>query len=180
MIIGYTRPYSEDENLDKQLQALQPFNCDKIYHEKTNSIKKRVEFDEMVASLQPGDTVVVYKFYCIADSTRHLIELIEYLSDNHVHFVSILDDVDTSTKQGKTFFSTIKRIGEFQHDVISERTKAGLQEAKSKGKSGGRPKKPDYNVHRALDMYWSKNYTIAQITEATGISKTTLYRYLDN
>jgi DNA invertase Pin-like site-specific DNA recombinase len=180
VIIGYTRPYSEDENLDKQLQALQPYNCEKIYQEKTNSLKKRVEFDEMLTSLQEGDIVVVYKFYCIADSTRHLIELIEYLSENHIHFVSILDDVDTSTLEGKTFFNTIKRIGQFQHDVISERTKAGLEEAKLKGKSGGRPKKPDYNVHRALDMYWSKKYTIAQITEATGISKTTLYRYLDN
>ncbi|WP_226556561.1 recombinase family protein [Priestia aryabhattai] len=180
MIIGYTRPYSDDENLDKQLQALHPYKCEKIYQEKTNSLKKRVKFDEMLTSLQEGDTVVVYKFYCIADSTRHLIELIEYLSENHIHFVSILDDVDTSTLEGKTFFDTIKRIGQFQHDVISERTKAGLEEAKLKGKSGGRPKKPDYNVHRALDMYWSKKYTIAQITEATGISKTTLYRYLDN
>jgi len=180
VIIGYIRPYSEDENLDKQLQALRAYNCEKIYQEKTNSLKKRVEFDEMVASLQEGDTVVVYKFYCIADSTRHLIELIEYLSENHIHFVSILDHVDTSTLEGKTFFNTIKRIGQFQHDVISERTKAGLEEAKLKGKSGGRPKKPDYNVHRALEMYWSKKYTIAQITEATGISKTTLYRYLDN
>ncbi|KLV24256.1 recombinase family protein [Priestia megaterium] len=180
MIIGYTRPYSEDGNLDTQLKALQKYNCDKIYEEKTNSVKKRVEFDHMLASLNEGDTVIVYKFYCIADSTRHLIELIEYFSEHHIHFISILDEVNTSTLEGTIFFNMMKRVGKFQHDVISERTKAGLQEAKLKGKSGGRPKKPDYNVHRALDMYWSKKYTIAQITEATGISKTTLYRYLDN
>ncbi|MGK9184787.1 recombinase family protein [Priestia filamentosa] len=180
MIIGYTRPYRDDENVSKQLNALKERHCEKIYEEKTNSINKRVEFDDMLKNVKEGDTVIVYKFYCIADSTRHLIELIEYFSDHNIHFVSILDNVDTSTSEGKIFFDMIKRMGEFQHDVISERTRAGLKEAKQKGKNSGRPKKPDYNVHRALEMYWSKKYKISQITEATGISKTTLYRYLDN
>ncbi|TYR81607.1 recombinase family protein [Priestia megaterium] len=180
MIFGYVRPYSEDENMDMQVKALQEYNCDQVYMEKGSSIKGRAELESMLKILCKGDKVVVYKFYCIADSTRHLIELMEHFSARGTQFISLVDHVDTSTKEGQVFFEMMKRVGEFQRDIISERTKAGLQEAKSKGKTGGRPKKPDYNVHRALEMYWSKKYTLTQIREATGISKTTLYRYLDN
>ncbi len=74
----------------------------------------------------------------------------------------------------------MKSVGDFQYDVLSESTKAGIYEAKLKGKNTGRPRKPDANVRRALDMYQSKKYSIAQITLETGISKTTLYRYLED
>ena len=77
----------------------------------------------------------------------------------------------------KTF---VKHLVEFQSDVISEKTKKGLNEAKQKGVVTGRPRKPDENVQRAIEMYQSKNYTLTQIKEETGISKSTLYRYLEH
>lgn len=80
---------------------------------------------------------------------------------------------------GKFFFRTMASIAELERDIISERTKSGLQAARSRGRNGGGPTKKKDKVEMAIKMYRSKEYTINQITEATGISKTSLYRYLD-
>lgn len=95
------------------------------------------------------------------------------------NFISINDSIDTSTAMGKFFFRTMANIAELERDIISERTKSGLQAARSRGRKGGRPSKKKDKVEMAIKMYKSKDYTINQITEATGISKTSLYRYLD-
>ncbi|MFN2778558.1 MULTISPECIES: recombinase family protein [unclassified Bacillus (in: firmicutes)] len=179
MIFGYVRPFSQDKELKHQLKLIEKYGCDQIYKEQTDSAKNRPELERLLNTLSSGDLVVVYKLYSLADSTRHLIDLIQKFQEQRVDFVSIADGVDTSTAEGKIFFHLMEKVGDFQHDVISESTKAGIYEAKMKGKTGGRPRKPDHNVRRALDMYQSKKYTIAQITEETGISKTTLYRYLE-
>ncbi|MCY7771464.1 recombinase family protein [Bacillus haynesii] len=180
MIFGYVRPFSQDKDLYLQLNTLEKYGCDKIYKEQTSSAKNRPELEHMLNTLNSGDQVIVYKLYSIADTTRHLIDLVQMLQQKNVDLISIIDQIDTSTDKGKIFFKLMERVGDFQHDVLSESTKAGISEAKLKGKTGGRPRKPDYNVRRALDMYQSKKYSIAQITAETGISKTTLYRYLED
>ncbi|MCY8214741.1 recombinase family protein [Bacillus haynesii] len=180
MIFGYVRPFSQDKDLYLQLNTLEKYGCDKIYKEQTSSAKNRPELEHLFNTLHSGDQVIVYKLYSIADSTRHLIDLVQMMQQKNVDFISVTDQVDTSTDKGKVFFQLLEKIGDFQHDVLSESTKTGIYEAKLKGKTGGRPRKPDHNVRRALDMYQSKKYSIAQITAETGISKTTLYRYLED
>ncbi|MDN5386667.1 recombinase family protein [Bacillus sp. LB7] len=180
MIFGYVRPFSQDTDLKLQINAIEKHGCVKIYKEQTSSAKNRPELERMLNTLNSGDQVIVYKLYSIADSTRHLIDLVHLMKRKNVDFISIIDQVDTSTDKGKIFFKLMERVGDFQHDVLSESTKTGISEAKLKGKTGGRPRKPDHNVRRALDMYQSKKYSIAQITAETGISKTTLYRYLED
>ncbi len=80
---------------------------------------------------------------------------------------------------GKFFFRMMASIAELERDIISERTKTGLNAARARGKKGGRPQKHTDKVEMALKMYQSKEYSIKQITEATGLSKTTLYRYIN-
>ncbi|MDA7025016.1 recombinase family protein [Bacillus sp. CLL-7-23] len=180
VIFGYVRPFSQDQDLRLQLNNLKQYGCEKIFTEHTNSPKNRPALDNMFRALKSGDSVIVYKLYSIADSTRHLIDIVQFLEKENVFFLSILDQIDTSTNDGKIFFRMMEKVNVFQHDILSESTKAGIYEAKLKGKTGGRPRKPDENVRRALAMYQSKEFSIAQITKATGISKTTLYRYLDH
>ncbi|MGG4173914.1 recombinase family protein [Bacillus safensis] len=180
MIFGYARPFSQDIDMVLQTKALEDKGCDRIYYEQTISPKNRPELNQLLQFIKAGDQIVVYKFYSIADSTRHLINLVQFLQSKHVHLISIIDQVDTSLEEGKVFFKLMKSVGEFQYDVLSESTKAGIYEAKRRGKNTGRPRKPDANVRRALEMYQSKKYSIAQITIETGISKTTLYRYLED
>ncbi len=121
----------------------------------------------------------MYKQDRISRSTKNLVGLSESFNDMGVHFVSITDSIDTSTAMGKFFFNTMASIAEFERDIISERTKSGLQAARSRGRIGGRPTKKEDKVEIAVKMYKSKEYTIKEITETTEISKTTLYRYLD-
>lgn len=93
--------------------------------------------------------------------------------------ISIQDGVDTSTAMGKFFFRVMASLAELERDIIVERTRAGLKAARARGKKGDRPFKNQNKVNMAIKMYHSKEYTIQQITEATGLGKTTLYRYLD-
>lgn len=87
------------------------------------------------------------------------------------------DSIDTSTAMGRFFFRTMASIAELERDIIRERTLAGLEAARARGRKGGRPTKDKSKVKLALKMYESKLYTIKEITEATTVSRSTLYRY---
>ena len=134
----------------------------------------------MIDNLKQGDKIVVTKLFVFSDSSRHLVELLDAVDAKGGYFQSLKEGIDTSHDSGNSFKNIVKHLVEFQSDVISEKTKKGLNEAKQKGVVTGRPRKPDENVQRAIEMYQSKNYTLAQIKEETGISKSTLYRYLEH
>ena len=180
MIFGYARVSTKDQNLEMQLDALEKYGCWRIFEEKiTGTRKDRPQLDEMFNYLRPGDKVVVYKLDRISRSTKHLIELMEYFQQNEIDFVSIHENIDTSTAMGKFMFKIMASIAELDRDIISERTRTGLEAARARGRNGGRPKKSKKKLDMAFRMYDSKEYSIKEISEATGIGKTTLYRYLN-
>ena len=145
-----------------------------------SSAKKRMKLNNLLGTLKHGDKIVVTKLFTFADSTRHLVELLDDIDTKGAYFQSLNEGIDTSDGAGYSFKDIVKHLVEFQSDVISEKTKQGLHEAKQKGVAPGRPRKPDENVKRAIIMYQSKNYSLAEIKDETGISKSTLYRYLEN
>ena len=177
MKFGYARVSTQDQNLDLQLDELNKYGVDKTYHEKMTGTKKdRPELEELYKVLREGDTVVVWKLDRIGRSMKHLIELIDDFKNKGIGFVSLKENIDTTTATGKLIFRIFASLAEFERDMISERTKAGLESARARGRKGGRPKKGNGKVQLALKMYDSKEYSISQIEEATGISKATLYR----
>ena len=179
MLFGYGRVSTDDQNLDLQIDALDKFGCEMIFTEKITTRKEdRPQLDEMLNKLRQGDKVVIYKLDRISRSTKHLIELSETFEKMGVDFISIQDKIDTSTSMGRFFFRTMASIAELERDIISERTKAGLESARARGRNGGRPPKNKTKINLALKMYNSKDHTLKEITEATGISKGTLYNYL--
>lgn len=180
MLIGYMRPYQDDPDCENQKIKLSEAGCDLIVEEEHSSAKRRTKLKEMMGRLQPGDKVVVARLFTWADSTRHLVELLDMLSERGGFLHSLAEGIDTCRQEGYPFDKIVHYLVEFQSDVISEKTKKGLYEAKQKGSLPGRPRKPDENVRRAILMYQSKNYSLAEIKEQTGISKSTLYRYLEN
>ncbi|MFS0725592.1 recombinase family protein [Paenibacillus sp. 1P07SE] len=180
MKIGYMRPYQDDVHCQVQLSQLQAHDCNSILQEEHSSPKKRVVLKKVLHMLGPGDTLVVAKLFSLADSTRHLAELLHHLHSKQAFFHSITEGIDTSCQAKDTFEANVQHLLNFQSDVISENTKKGMYEAKQKGMHLGRPRKPDENIKRAISMYQSQQYNLAQIKEETGISKTTLYRYLEN
>lgn len=180
MIIGYARVSTQEQNLQMQLDELQNFGCFEIFEEKISGSKKdRPALKEMLKMLRPGDRVVVYKLDRISRSTKHLIELSELFEEKEVEFVSIKDNIDTSTAAGKFFFRMMASIAELERDIIRERTKSGLASARARGRIGGRPKTDKKQVKTALKMYYSKEYSISEIVKATGVSQATLYRRIN-
>ncbi|WP_110928250.1 recombinase family protein [Bacillus massiliglaciei] len=179
MLIGYMRPSQEDPDCSWQSNEMKNMNCDVIIKEEHSSAKKRLLLNQMMDRLQQGDKIVVTKLFVLADSTRHLAELLDTIDSKGGYLQSLKEEIDTGESAAYSFKTMVQHLVEFQSDVISEKTKTGLNEAKQKGIIPGRPRKPDANVQRAIEMYQTKNYTLAQIKEETGISKSTLYRYLE-
>lgn len=180
MLIGYLRPYQDDLHCHHQLEQLQQYPCDQYVTEEHASAKKRIALEQLIQALQPDDTLVVFKLFALADSTRHLAELLDQITRQQAYLVSIQEEIDTHTVEGKAFYNNVHALLHFQSDIVSEHTKRGMYEAKERGVKVGRPRKLDDNVRRAIQMYESQQYTLAQIRDETGISKSTLYRYLEN
>ncbi|MEI3612633.1 recombinase family protein [Pseudogracilibacillus sp. SO30301A] len=180
MLIGYIRPLQDDLECEEQKNQLLKNNCEKIIQESHASAKIRTELERLMGMITEQDTIVVTKLYVLADSTHHLVELMEEIERKRAFFISVDEKIDTSKKEGYPFSYIVKHVANFQSEVISEKTKKGMNKAKQKGISTGRPRKPDEKVQRAILMYKSKKYTLKEIREETGISKSTLYRYLEN
>ena len=140
--------------------------------------KGRPELEKLLSALRNEGEVVVVKLDRISRSTRHLIGLTEEFDEIGVDFISLNDSIDTTMPMGRFFFRVMASIAELERDLIVERTKNGLSAARARGRSGGRPKAPADAVSKAKCMYESRAFSISEITGATGISKSTLYRSL--
>ncbi len=180
MRIGYARAIEEDLDCHKQQALFKEFGCEAIYIESHSSPKLRDELDRMLTATKPGDHIIVMKLHVLADSTRHIVDLVEALEEKAAFLYAVEEQIDTTKGPSFSFLEITKAIADFQSDSISAKTKAGLTEAKQKGMHAGRPRKPDANVKKAIEMYKSKSHSLAEIKEQTGISKSTLYRYLEN
>lgn len=177
--IGYARVSTADQSLDLQIDALTKAGCEKIYTEKMSGAKDdRPELARALDTLRAGDAFVVYKLDRLARSTKKLIEVADQLKNMNVEFVSIKDNLDTSTPTGRLMFGMLAILAEFERDIIRERVNAGLEAARARGRKGGRPAADKKKVKQALTLYDSREYSISEITRLTGISQATLYREL--
>ncbi|SHG26544.1 Helix-turn-helix domain of resolvase, partial [Trichococcus flocculiformis] len=128
--------------------------------------------------IRPGDTVIVESFSRLGRSTKDLIDLVTYFEEHQVKLVSLKENFDTSTPHGRLMMTVFQAFSQFERDLIVERTKEGLKSARARGRKGGRPRVNQKDVDRAVKLYKSQVYSVKEITEMTGISKATLYRYL--
>ena len=168
---GYARVSTEQQNLDRQLDMLTQYGVDYIFNEKMTGTKRdRPELNKLLDRLMAGDTVVVESLSRLGRSTKDLIELVDF---------SLKERIDTSTPAGKLLFTLMSAIAQFERDVIAERTREGLNAARSRGRVGGRPRTNEKKVKRAVKLYQTGQYSVREIEEMTGVKKSTLYRRLD-
>ncbi len=175
MLIGYARVSPQEQTLQLQLDALEHAGCAKIFTDTAiGTTPTRKGLEEALAVVRAGDTLVVWRLDRIGRSLKHLITTITDLTNRNVGFQSIQEQIDTTTA-GHIFAA----LAEFERDRIRERTKAGRQAARARGKLGGRPKALDQKkVARAQSLYDDKSKTIADICHTLKISRATLYRYI--
>lgn len=180
MKIAYARVSTADQSLDLQMDALKKFGYDRIYTEKASGGKDdRPELAKALEMLREGDTFVVYKLDRLARSTLKLIETLDLLNKKGVEFVSLSDNIDTSTAAGKAMFGMMAVFAEFERSIIRERTVAGLEAARARGRKGGRPMTDKKKLDQAIKLHESGEFTVTQIEQMTGVSKGSLYRELN-
>ena len=129
--------------------------------------------------MRPDDTVIVESFSRLGRSTKDLIDLVNYFEEHNVKLISLKENFDTVTPQGRLMMTVFQAFSQFERDLIVERTKEGLKSARARGRKGGRPPVNQRDIERAIKLYKSEEYSVKEIVEMTGISKSTLYRYLD-
>lgn len=178
MKIGYARVSTDDQSLNLQLDHLNRDGCDRIYMEKiTGRGRHRPALDEALAQLNAGDVLVVWKLDRLGRSLKHLISILQELESRQVGFRCISDGIDTETPSGRLLFHVIGAIAEFECSLISERTKAGLQSARRRGKQIGRPLLIDKNqIRLAHQLSASGKVSHADIAARLNVGKTTLWR----
>lgn len=180
MLVGYARVSTQDQNLDLQIDALKAAGCEKIFIEKASGAQRdRPELQAAIEYARSGDTLVVWKLDRLARSIKQLIEAIEGLGGRSIGFSSLTEAIDTTTAGGRLIFHVFGALAEFERAIIKERTRAGLDAAKARGRVGGRPPKlSEEDIKVAKTLLADDSITALEVAKRLNVSIATLYRYL--
>src|SRR5664280_1951462 len=181
-LIGYARVSTEDQNASLQEDALKTAGCVRVFTDHASGSKpSRPELDRMLDQLRSGDVVVVWRLDRLGRSLKNLIALVDDLAGLGVGVKSVSESIDTTTANGRLFFSIMGALAEFERDLIRERTNAGLAAARARGRVGGRPSVMNTKkVTTARKLYDSRQHTVAEIAEMLNVSVATIYRHLED
>ena len=183
-LIGYARVSTREQDLQLQLDALEKVGClkSRIFVDKVSGAKaERPGLNECLAELKCGDTLIVWRLDRLGRSMHHLVLLIEDLRQKGISFKSICDgSIDTTTASGELIFNIFSSLAQFERRLIQERTRAGLEAARARGKQGGRRKikNTDPKVLTAKKMHKNHGMSINDICKTLKISKASFYRYV--
>jgi DNA invertase Pin-like site-specific DNA recombinase len=137
MLIGYARISTIDQNLALQMDVLKKAGCEKIFEDQASGGKvDRVGLKAALDCAREGDTVLVWRLDRLGRSLKHLIETVTQLNERDVGFRSLQETIDTTTSGGKLVFQIFGDLAEFERNLIRERTKAGLEAARARGRNG--------------------------------------------
>lgn len=178
MLIGYSRISTNDQSLNSQLDKLKSYGCEKIYTDTISGSKSnRPGLDDMLAYARKGDIIVVYRLDRLGRSLKDLINLINQFKEKDIGFKSITENIDTTTPTGNLMFHISGAFAEFERNLIRERTKAGLESARARGRVGGRPTKiTEEKIKMAKALHRNKDLDINTIVKQLGVSRVTFYK----
>ena len=178
MKFGYARVSKNEQCLEVQIQKLKAAGCDEIFMEKASGAKDdRKELNRMSDKLRKGDIVCVVRLDRLGRRMMKLVELINGFKDNGIEFVSLDNNIDTTTPLGMLLFNMCAAFSEMERELIRERVKAGLDIAYQKGRRGGRPKSvtPESLVTiRSLKK--SGEFSVEKICSMAGVTRSVYYR----
>tara|TARA_B100000614_G_scaffold13511_1_gene11391 strand:+ start:64 stop:627 length:564 start_codon:yes stop_codon:yes gene_type:complete len=177
--VGYARVSTNDQNMAMQIEALQKAGCDRIFTDVASGAKaERSGLTEALTYVREGDTLTVWKLDRLGRSMKHLIETVGELEANGIGFRSITENIDTNTPGGRLVFHLFGALSQFERDLIRERTNAGLQVAREKGRMGGRkPVMSPEKLAKAQQLI-SSGLNVREAAARLKVSKTTLYQAL--
>ena len=180
MKIGYARVSTDDQNMSLQLDALAAAGCEKVFQDEiSGAATKRPGLDEALAALQPGDVLTVWRLDRLGRSMQHLVNTVNDLAGRGAGFQSITEAMDTTTAGGELVFHVMGALAQFEHRLIAERSRAGIEAARRRGKHLGRPADltPE-KVGHARQMIDSGEQSVTGMAEILDVHRVTLHKAL--
>ncbi|HIK14285.1 MAG TPA: recombinase family protein [Leptolyngbyaceae cyanobacterium M33_DOE_097] len=182
MLIGYQRVSTDDQHLALQQDALQNAGCEKIFSDKmSGATADRPGLKQAFEFARKGDTLVVWRLDRLGRSLKDLITLVEEMEKRKIGLRSLQENIDTTTSGGKLIFHMFGALAEFERNLIRERTQAGLQAARARGRKGGRRQKlTPQQIEIGRSLAADTKRSVSSICEHLGISRPTYYRYISS
>jgi DNA invertase Pin-like site-specific DNA recombinase len=179
MRIGYAGVSTSDQNLNLQKDALRAAGCERLFTDTVSGAgAERPGLPAALTECRPGDTLVVWTLDRLGRALPHLVETVRALAAADAGFQSLQEQIDTTTSGGKLVCHICASLAEFEREIIRERTKAGLAAARTRGRTGGRPKGGDRKKQKAaLALKKQAGHSVREICEIVGISRNAYYKY---
>lgn len=169
-----------DQELALQQDALERAGCVRIFSDKVSGkLADRPGLAQALDYLRPGDTLTVWKLDRLGRSLQHLISVVTQLEERGIGFRSLTEGFDTSSPGGRLIFHVFGSLAEFERSLIVERTKAGLEAARARGRTGGRRRVLTTEKVAVARQLHASGEPPAKIARIVGCGRSTLYRYLD-
>ena len=179
MLIGYARVSTKVQDLSLQIEALEKASCHKIYEDKISGSKAIREGLELALEvLRKGDSLVVWKLDRLGRSVKELVNIINQLEERGIHFVSLTDKINTSSTAGRFFFHVMASLAQMERDLMIERTRAGLDAARKRGRIGGRKRQMTESKMESAKKLLNDGIPPREVAQNLGVSIATLYRWL--
>jgi len=177
MRVAYIRVSTTEQNTDRQDVMMRDHEIEKTYMEKLSGKNTdRPELQKMLEYVTAGDVVYVESISRLARSTRDLLSIIEQLSKKHVEFISLKENIDTTTPQGRFVLTIFAALAELERETILQRQKEGIAAAKAAAKATGRPKVKPPNYTEIISKWRTGQITGSEAYRSMGISQATFYR----
>lgn len=178
-IYGYARVSTFDQDPALQEDALAAAGCERILTERASGkLDRRPQLGLLRETVLAGDTVIVWRLDRLGRSMPHLLEVVGEFGARGVAFRSLTEAIDTATAGGRLLFHVMGALAEFEHQLIVERTHAGLTAARARGRTGGRPRVMSGDQVRIAQQMHSEGRSTQAIADALKVSRRSVYRYL--
>lgn len=179
MRIGYARVSTDEQSLDLQLDALKKAGCKRVFTDKASAVKgDRPGLADALSHLRSADVLVVWKLDRLGRTVKGLVEFVAGLQEQGVQFRSLTDGIDTTTPAGRFFFHVMASLAQMERELLAERTRAGLDAARRRGRVGGRKRRMTPGKVESARKLLKGGMAPRDVARNLGVSVPTLYRWV--
>lgn len=179
MRIGHARVTTDDQSLDLQLDALKKAGCRRVFTDKASAVKgERPGLADAVSHLRPGDVLVIWKLDRLGRTVKGLVDFVAGLQEQGGQFRSLTDGIDTTTPAGRFFFPVMASLAQMERELMAERTRAGLDAARRRGRVGGRKRLMTPGKVDSARKLLKGGMASRDVAQSLGVSIPTLYRWV--
>jgi len=177
-MIGFVRSLYTDPDCEKQLAILNSIDCLIVLDWASISNDHQFTSHDVARCLLPKETLAISHLAVLGSSLKEVMHNLVTLQEHDISVITVREQLNLDPFTSELFVEFLLIMEDFHTDILRENTRRGMEEAKQKGKKTGRPKKNEKSIEEALQLYHSREMSLEEIQDKTGISRSTLYRYL--